>query len=327
MKTTHQIKSNFNSFQPTCSIINRIAMMAAVCVFVGTTQDVFAQQNEPGSFDKLVQSFRTNDTMILEGPALNGPVEVNSRSITQVQGGEIISGDVLDSIPGPFDQLPSVITPQQPQFQQPQFRPQPSQSGYPADTFVDSAPEFEAPAIQGPAAYSQWQRPLDESQYLLPQAPDLIAPPELTAPRVIPRAVPQTLPTPIQSAPQANISPAIPSAPSQFIPPTQLPPRQYAQPQFAPRAQRPGVNELDCAYERSRREQARYAPTGYIPYGGRGLDPEDEFRRPDVYRARYNNSERVELELMRLRQSLRSHYAVPIRPPYGRSNAPFGFRF
>ena len=305
------------------------------CIFAITalSSQAFAQQdpNQLGSFDQLVKSFRNDNTIILEGPALQGPTEVRSKSITPVQAPQtqerIILGEKVGPIPGPFDDVPSVISPY-------------DANRYPADDpFLNGAPSNQIPSLQGPVIQDPGQIPNSGWQSDFGQAetvPQQFSP-ELTAPRAIPNRNP------------ANISPAIPSSPgpAQLIVPQlptdgyrqpqteyRQPQAEYRQPNFAPRTP-PEFDRRnpDCPIERAMRErqlraQSGYPPagylrnTGYVPYGGLGLNREYD-RRSEIYRARYLEYKQLERELELLRQRYQrapSRYA-----PYGSRSRGFGY--
>lgn len=301
-----------------------IACTCGLALLPSQTHAQSTTKAQPGSFDELLRSFESDDTIILEGPALNVPTEVQSRSIKQVPN-QVVMGDEGVTVPGPFDDIPSVIV-EQPGVQ------------YPVDNpFLDDpnnhVPTIGPPLLEGPTIEQPipnlspnygWKNQ-NETQYEPSQTiPPPTILPELTAPRPLPRSS------------QADIAPALPSPPSQFVPRTSP---QY-QPGLIPRSTAPRLSPYmsnvrpDCPNERARHElmmraqleslsRSAYIPrTGYIPYGGLGVDREFDYRRAEALRSRYRELERLErlqLELMRQR-----YQRPPTRyVPYG-GNRPGG---
>ena len=270
--------------------IPRPAILFALTLLIGSVSSANAvAQDDIGSFDDILVTLEPET--VLEGPAISGPLVVDSAPATPVQsGGLILEGPLttprtMEYPPANQTAPGSVIAP-----------------GQIENPFLDFEPEIEA-SIPKHTAETQFDYPPAEV------APTIIQPRE-TLPRIaapVPRefAIPQ--PATVQVQPRVVTKTIVVDTVKPQCP--------------LERAQH--LERLSLQAERGgyRGSGFQSYKTGYIPYGGRGLDRYDRgYRNYGGYRGAYpsRSTKYVPVPYSQNRYSRSSSY-------YGGRGIGFGF--
>lgn len=248
--------------------IPRPAFLFALALFIGSNS--LAKAGDPddlGSFDDILVALDPaplpSQGPTLNGPVLNGPTIITPSAPTAVQlettpvpNNDLIINGPIETLPAMSD-YPSVIESRS----EVETQTAPKQIQNP---FLDFETVVEAPI----------PKQIDQTQHALPYtepAPRIVAPRKAAAPILVPA-------TPL---PSVAIRPQTAIIKKTVVTTTT----------YVPKSVKP-----ECPYERAQRlqQQALYPEpgyravtrTGYIPYGGRGLDRDYDRYRPYPYKSR-----------------------------------------